>query len=71
MSRDILMSNRRITNMLASKACRSSIMVGDSLSNKNMENIVHTLANLQSPWNCPHGRPTMLKTLTTHALYTV
>lgn len=28
----VLASNRRLTGMLASKACRSSIMIGDSLS---------------------------------------
>jgi len=45
--------------MFASRACRSSIMIGDSLSKKEMEQIVHRLNNLDQPWDCPHGRPTI------------
>ncbi|KAL2649408.1 hypothetical protein R1flu_017536 [Riccia fluitans] len=49
----------RVRAMLASRACRSSIMIGDPLSRKEMERILAHLAELDSPWNCPHGRPTM------------
>ena len=45
--------------MLASRACRSSIMVGRALDAGGMRRVVHRLAALQSPWQCPHGRPTM------------
>lgn len=45
--------------MLASRACRSSIMIGKALKRRTMEGILGHLAELQSPWNCPHGRPTM------------
>jgi len=45
--------------MFASRACRSSIMIGDSLSKKEMKQIVHRLNNLDQPWDCPHGRPTI------------
>jgi len=44
---------------LASKACRTAIMVGDALSMSKMTNVVHSLSKLEQPWNCPHGRPTM------------
>lgn len=37
-------------------------MVGQSLNKSQMKNILINLSNLQSPWNCPHGRPTMVKT---------
>lgn len=49
----------RVRAMLASRACRSSIMIGDALSKKEMEKVVSHLSELDSPWNCPHGRPTM------------
>ncbi|KAL5713041.1 hypothetical protein ACHQM5_015157 [Ranunculus cassubicifolius] len=49
----------RVRGMLASRACRSSVMIGDSLSRNEMEKILEHLAYLKSPWNCPHGRPTM------------
>lgn len=45
--------------MLASRACRSSVMIGDPLRKNEMQKIVEHLADLESPWNCPHGRPTM------------
>lgn len=45
--------------MFASRACRTSIMIGTALSNKEMEKVVQRLSGLDHPWNCPHGRPTM------------
>ncbi|MQM12829.1 hypothetical protein Taro_045743, partial [Colocasia esculenta] len=49
----------RVRAMLASRACRSSIMIGDPLAKNEMQKILQNLAGLRSPWNCPHGRPTM------------
>ncbi|XP_042034704.1 DNA mismatch repair protein PMS1-like isoform X2 [Salvia splendens] len=49
----------RVRAMLASRACRSSVMIGDSLGRTEMQKILVHLASLKSPWNCPHGRPTM------------
>lgn len=49
----------RVRGMLASRACRSSVMIGDALSKREMQRVVCHLADLDSPWNCPHGRPTM------------
>lgn len=45
--------------MLASRACRSSIMIGRALDAPMMRRILSRLAELEAPWNCPHGRPTM------------
>jgi len=45
--------------MFASRACRSSIMIGTALSQKKMEEVVQKMHNVDEPWNCPHGRPTM------------
>ncbi|MCO5615113.1 hypothetical protein L7F22_069402 [Adiantum nelumboides] len=62
----------RVRAMLASRACRSSIMIGDPLSKKEMQKVLSNLAELDSPWNCPHGRPTMrhLVDLTNIKMYT-
>lgn len=49
----------RVRAMLASRACRSSVMIGDPLGRNEMQKILEHLAELKSPWNCPHGRPTM------------
>lgn len=49
----------RVRAMLASRACRMSIMIGDPLTKAEMRKILKNLTGLRSPWNCPHGRPTM------------
>lgn len=49
----------RVRAMFASRACRMSIMIGTALQNAQMEKIVRKLANIEHPWTCPHGRPTM------------
>lgn len=49
----------KIKYMLASRACRTAIMIGDPLKRDAMRRVVHGMAVLDQPWNCPHGRPTM------------
>ncbi|KAG1669863.1 hypothetical protein FOA52_012451 [Chlamydomonas sp. UWO 241] len=49
----------RVRAMLASRACRSSIMIGRALDSAFMKRVVSGLSGLDAPWNCPHGRPTM------------
>lgn len=48
-----------IRKMFAMRACRSSIMIGKTLSKSQMAKIVKNMGELDKPWNCPHGRPTM------------
>lgn len=48
-----------ILKHIATKACRMSIMIGTSLTYTQMQSIVHSMGSILSPWNCPHGRPTM------------
>ncbi|KAL9184759.1 hypothetical protein ACHAXT_012729 [Thalassiosira profunda] len=45
--------------MFASRACRSSIMIGTALSDKEQANVLAKLEKTEVPWNCAHGRPTM------------
>jgi DNA mismatch repair protein PMS2 len=49
----------KLLRMFASKACRTSVMIGTALTNVKMKSIVHGLSLLEQPWNCPHGRPTI------------
>eukprot|EP00796_Vickermania_ingenoplastis_P004165 gene4165-3006_t len=50
---------RAVWHSLATKACRSSIMIGTALQQHEMERIVRRLSTLRHPWSCPHGRPTL------------
>eukprot|EP00092_Neocalanus_flemingeri_P020745 GFUD01022480.1.p1 GENE.GFUD01022480.1~~GFUD01022480.1.p1 ORF type:complete len:889 (+),score=246.43 GFUD01022480.1:99-2765(+) len=49
----------RVRAMFASRACRSSVMVGTSLSMQDMMRLVRHMGEIEQPWNCPHGRPTI------------
>lgn len=49
----------RIRSMFASRACRKSVMIGKSLSKADMRRLVSHMGEIDQPWNCPHGRPTM------------
>ena len=49
----------KVITTIASRACRSSIMIGEALDRRRMRNVVGSLAGLVAPWNCPHGRPTL------------
>ncbi|KAG9577602.1 DNA mismatch repair protein MutL, partial [Aureobasidium melanogenum] len=49
----------KVRKMLAMRACRSSIMVGKPLKENQMLKVVRNLGEMDKPWNCPHGRPTM------------
>ncbi|KAG6072803.1 hypothetical protein E4U30_006905 [Claviceps sp. LM220 group G6] len=48
-----------VRKMLAMRACRSSIMIGKALTTSQMSTIIRHMGELDKPWNCPHGRPTM------------
>jgi DNA mismatch repair ATPase MutL len=43
---------------LAYHACHASVRAGDSLGDRQMRALLSRMAHSDSPWNCPHGRPT-------------
>lgn len=47
----------RVRKILASRACKSSVRLGDSLSAIACAKILSNLASCVYPFNCPHGRP--------------
>ena len=49
----------KLLSMYASRACRSAVMIGTSLDLTRMKAIVSQMSDVEQPWNCPHGRPTM------------
>ena len=49
----------KLMSMFASRACRSSVMIGTALKMGEMTGIVRRLEGIEQPWNCPHGRPTL------------
>ncbi|XP_034414059.1 mismatch repair endonuclease PMS2 isoform X2 [Cyclopterus lumpus] len=49
----------RVRQMFASRACRKSVMIGTALSVGEMKKLLIHMGEINHPWNCPHGRPTM------------
>ncbi|KAM3504309.1 hypothetical protein MY10362_003652 [Beauveria mimosiformis] len=49
----------KVRKMFAMRACRSSVMIGKALTTSQMYGLVRHMGELDKPWNCPHGRPTM------------
>ncbi|KAF2817284.1 DNA mismatch repair protein MutL [Mytilinidion resinicola] len=49
----------KVRRLLASRACRGSVMIGKTLSLGQMEKVVRHMGSMEKPWSCPHGRPTM------------
>lgn len=49
----------KVRRMFAMRACRSSVMIGKTLTLKQMGALVRKMGEIDKPWNCPHGRPTM------------
>lgn len=49
-----------LLSMINSRACRSAIMFNDILTNKQCERLVHQLSECTLPFQCAHGRPSMV-----------
>lgn len=49
-----------ITRFLHSRACRTAIMFGDWLSLSQCEELIHQLQHCQFPFQCAHGRPSIV-----------
>ncbi|XP_053550956.1 mismatch repair endonuclease PMS2 [Bombina bombina] len=49
----------RVRQMFASRSCRKSVMIGTALNTSEMKKLVTHMGEIEHPWNCPHGRPTM------------
>lgn len=46
---------------IASLACKAAIKANHSLSQAEMITLIETLRYIDEPFNCPHGRPTIIK----------
>lgn len=60
----------KVRKMFAMRACRSSIMIGKALTEIRMRTVISHMGEIDKPWNCPHGRPTMRHLVTLNTLPT-
>jgi DNA mismatch repair protein MutL len=56
-----LLVDEKLFEKLASEACHSAVRAGDRLETLEAVEIVDQLFRCEHPWNCPHGRPTLVR----------
>jgi DNA mismatch repair protein MutL len=56
-----LLWDENLFEKLASEACHSAIRAGDRVDTFQALEIVQQLFDCEHPWNCPHGRPTVVR----------
>ncbi|MEE8885586.1 MAG: DNA mismatch repair endonuclease MutL [Eubacteriales bacterium] len=49
-----------ITERIASMACKASVKGNTLMSEREAEALIDELLTLENPYNCPHGRPTII-----------
>ena len=49
-----------LTDRIATAACKASVKGGDRISFEEADKLIDELLNLDNPYNCPHGRPTII-----------
>ena len=47
-------------HLAATLACKASIKANTNISISEMENLINDLRKCKNPFNCPHGRPTII-----------
>ena len=52
--------HQKIYKSIAKYACREAYKVGDILNYTQTKTILSSLSKISSPYNCPHGRPTVV-----------
>ena len=58
---DNFVLNELTKGKIATKACKASIKFNHQLSQQEMQQVVKNLSKCENPYNCPHGRPTVIK----------
>ena len=48
-------------NKIATMACKAAVKANDCLTQIEMEKLISDLRYIDNPFNCPHGRPIIIK----------
>ncbi len=52
---------KTIDEKIAGMACKASVKGGDRIGYEQAEKLIDELLTLDNPYNCPHGRPTIIQ----------
>ena len=53
-------SEDMINEKIASMSCKAAVKGNHRMSEKEAEALIDELLTLENPYNCPHGRPTII-----------
>ena len=51
---------RLVEEKIATMACKAAVKGNNRLSREEAEKLIDELLTLDNPYNCPHGRPTII-----------
>lgn len=54
-------SPKTLLERVATMSCKAAVKGGNSLPEQQAHELLKELMSLENPYNCPHGRPTMIK----------
>lgn len=57
---DSHMIHERITDKIASMSCKAAVKGNNNLSASEVDALIKQLLELENPFHCPHGRPTII-----------
>ena len=49
-----------IREKIASMACKAAVKGNNSMTYEEADELIEQLLSLENPYNCPHGRPTIV-----------
>lgn len=58
---NLLKTPNALNHLLAKRSCKAAVKAGDKLTKEEAENIIDKMLKLDNPFNCPHGRPTIIR----------
>ena len=54
------MTEELVWDRVATASCKAAVKGNNRLSRAEIEELLQELLNLEQPYHCPHGRPTMI-----------
>ncbi len=54
------LKSEMITDKIASMSCKAAVKGNNKLSFREADELIEELLTLENPYNCPHGRPTII-----------
>ena len=58
---ELRLEKEMLEDRIATAACKAAVKGNNKLSFAEANGLIDQLLSLENPYNCPHGRPTIIK----------